>query len=810
MLQKTIHILRTRRQRFLLAFAAWVGASTLLLILTAYLAYPPIFLSLHSYALPALAAMAAALFAVALILGHRRLPSWGPHFQPSLLPKMGPKAQDRLGQALDLEQNRYHAGSGQEKSNKLPRYLARRYIHETIKELDFSQPSLRAFQLRRRLKLTTIVLLGLALALAVLRGPFVLDVARALSSDMPLAFLAWHNRLEFSQLKAEIIPPAYMGGQGQRKVNLLQKKNIKVPQGAKIRLTGKAPFAPTKGEILLAGRKAMSHLPTAKPQKQNIQAEFMAPGQGAFVIQLWDSQGHVWKSRIHKIMGQPDQAPHVEIIKPETRHEMSFGERVRLLYATSDDYGVQEIYLWHRRRGSDEDFRKRLVARFPKSPKRNHRDNYLWNPVVEEGKKMPRLIYPPGTEAIEYYLQARDNNFFNQRNTSRSKIHYIKFTDKMAQLSQALNQVRDIADQANKLSQKNNPSSTSPEASKLTDKIQKFRKNWPDKWRKVLPRDRLIQQLQRMQNSLKANRNVTESAAQLSRYLSKYITMMQMLVQANRMQDFNRELSNMRPPRATKDSPEKQRKNMQKMLSRTKRMLKWLKKDHPEKIEEIEELIKKGRNQEAFQRMRRLLNQVRQELRQNLQAMQQKIKKLDKKLRKELQALKQKAQTLIQQQKKNITRTRQGQYTQADNKQKQINKELGSIYQTTRRLSQDYPFILHNLKGEAHIAKIMGDTALEKLQKRDRRNSLDAQKKVTEHLKSFLKQISKQKKRYKNIMNGNFSGILPQSLKDRFVIIPKKGSTEVPMDYRDQIIENSKKRQNVSPETEKFWRNLLH
>jgi exonuclease VII large subunit len=208
--------------------------------------------------------------------------------------------------------------------------------------------------------------------------------------------------------------------------------------------------------------------------------------------------------------------------------------------------------------------------------------------------------------------------------------------------------------------------------------------------------------------------------------------------------------------------------------------------------------------------MRRLLNQVRQDLRQKLQAMQQKIKKLDKKLRQKLDALKQQAQSLIQSQKQNTGRTRQGRYSQAGKEQKQINKGLESIFQTTQRLSQDYPFILHNLKGEAHIAKIMGDVAKEKLQKRDRRRSLDAQKKVIEHLQNFLKQIRKQKKRYKNIMNGNFSGILPQSLMDRFVIIPKKGSTEVPMDYRDQIIENSKKRQDVPPQIEKFWRNLLH
>ncbi len=717
---------------------------------------------------------------------------------------------DRINYALQLEQGKNLPASDTQSPESTTKTLTQNYLTQTKKNIDTAWTGIRSHRAYKWIQWMLLAFTLVSIFFSVWRKDFLFDVWRAMTSDMPVVFLSWKNRLDFVSLRANIAPPAYMNNLSATNIDLTNTNHFTILSGSRIQLQGKIKTKSKSkiksGTLIFASAQTVHHIPIQIHSEKNFSVSFIAQNKGAFIIQLIDDEKNNPKSRIYTIAARKDTKPQIVIHHPKQHHKMHYGNNVSIRYAARDDFGLREIYLFHRDAHAQGHYHKVLVARFPRANRTNYESKYVWNPIIKEGKKIATLIYPPSVTKVEYFLQAIDSNLFSAQGKAKSRIQYLHFQDKLADLTQAISRLKQIQKKGQDL-QKN--ISDRQNQKRMSDDLQDFVKQWPNKWNKILPADKFLPHSQNLLKQLKqlkqlAGSNQADKKKALDnylQYLQNYIMTLQMFAQAERVSQFQQHQNTIMNDFAQGKT--------KKSMDYVKKTLEQAKKKYAKQFSEIDKLIKQGKHEQAAAKFASLMAKIKNDMRQSMQSLNKKMMQMSRQAMKEINKIKQSAQDALQDQKKNLLTTKRKQFSAAAGKQKQLSGKLKAIYQQIKKIEKKYPFILANLKGNANMAALISHLAAAELDKKNLPDSIRLEKQVIRHLEDLLKGIQNQKKIFQNIQQGDFSQVMPSSMNQEYILIPKEAAYTVPLRFKKEIIEQSKNRGALTPALEKFWRSLL-
>ncbi|MFH0977254.1 MAG: hypothetical protein V1874_15855 [Spirochaetota bacterium] len=647
-----------------------------------------------------------------------------------------------------------------------------------------------------------IIIVLISSALSFFKNELVSDVYFALRTGLPVELIALDSPIKFRSLEAGIIPPAYIESGVSETVDLNIRNKIKVIQGSVIFVKGNVMNIES-GRLILSAGKGVEYFTVTVSEGNRFEVSFLAPMKGAFALEIAFSQpveGKLFgKSKVFMIEALPDRSPSIKIYSPPVHHNVLFGNPVEINYSASDDYGILEIFLYHRNPEAGPEYFKEIVARFPKEAKTNYSAGYVWNPVLREGEKIDELVYDQGTESVEYYLEVRDINVFSSGGTARSESRYLHFTDAFSEIKNAINIIEELITKGKKLLKSPENKSTIAEyKGKLSKAVDLFSKDLNE----VLPQSSLLQKTNDMLNSLYIDNSqkLKESLKSYIAFLERYLIFINLMIETERAGSIDKEQSRIDDAGA----------DLKASLNRINRQsADLLEKEFKRELQEIEDLIKKGDRAGAQKKIIELLAKMKKKMSENLAKSTAMSKKIAAEVKEKLEKISRKARKVLQAQEANKINTEKGRLKAAYIKQKEINERLSALGSETQKLSSEYPFIMYTLNSHAGSARLFSEKAIETLEKNQQNKSSQNQARVIEYLKGLLEASTQQGKLMDELAAGNFESVMQRGFANRFVLIPKEAIYTIPIDYKNKIIELSKDRSKSTKEKEAFWKDIL-
>ena len=646
-----------------------------------------------------------------------------------------------------------------------------------------------------------IVILLLSIILSVIKSELVIDVFSALKTGLPVELIALDAPLKFYKIEAVVTPPAYLESGVSTTTDLNKSGKIKVMQGSNILIRGELKNIKS-GSLILSAGKGIEYYTITVKNYNSFEAAFLAPVKGAFALEFAFNESNKGKisgkSKVYTIEALPDQPPTIKIFSPPQDYNLLFGNQLEITFAAADDYGILEVWLYHRNPEQGGEYYQEFVARFPKEPRTNYSASYPWNPVLREGDKIDELVYDPGTKTVEYFLEVKDINTFSGGGIARSDVRYLHFTDALSGLKTGIKLIQELIDDGKTLLR-------SPENKTRRKEYQKLLVNavkvFSEEFSEIMPQSTLIQKTNEMLSMfyLDNTPKIKESLKSYIAYLERYNAFMQLLLQAERSSSIDNTISRMQDLNNDSDSS----------LKSIGREAELLEKEFRKDIEEIERLLKRGDRAGAQVKMKELLGKIQKRMSEELSNSMKKTQKIADEIMEKIEKISKLASELLKKQEVNKKITDKGNKIAAVANQKEINDGLRNLNNLTERLSSEYPFIMFALNSYSTAAKLYGERAINDLNKSDIVKSSQDQAKVIQFLKSFIDASARQKQLMEELAKGNFESLMQRSLASRFVLIPKEAVYTIPIDYKNKIIEISKDRSKLTKEKEGFWRDIL-
>jgi hypothetical protein len=670
------------------------------------------------------------------------------------------------------------------------------------------------------------LLMSTALALTIKKIDLVMDVINALRSGLPLELISVRETVKFSSLTARIIPPAYMEDNKSREVNLIENNALNALKGSQVTLSGTVPENIISGRLLLSTDKGLEHYPLQKIMPKESQADkkkaefnqftvsFLIQTKGAFALELSAKQG-IGKSRVFLIKTIDDSPPKIIVKSPPQHHKIIYGNTIGIEFIAQDDYGIMEINLYHRDPAAGEKYHRELIARFPKEPKRFFQSTHIWNPVLREGKKINELLYTPATQKIEYFLEVRDINNFSKIGTATSDLRYIYFKDKIKEIKQSIDLLREMIRDGKTLMI--TPDNQRKSLAYL-EKLKQFKDYYEKELKNILPKSNIIPETDRTIHSLQSKnpQHIKNTLGKYVPFLESYLTILSYLLESEKREMLLSEIK--------KASEDIHNNKLAKAMERIKKIAQTMGVDVSKELDNVKQLLRQGKNDEARGALAHTLNQMLQKKSQNSSAQSMAAKELLDKILKEMQGIKDDVTKQLQAQESNLKETREKKISSAHKNQMAINNELSRIQSQLEALSGKFPFMDHTMNAHSQWAKIFGNQAWQmlgqrlqadkmKLARKQKKELLDkgekSEEQVVMHLRALLNSMKRQEEAMKLMEKGEFESMMPQNSLSQFIFIPKEAVYTIPIDFKNKIIEYSKNRKEWNQMKGSFWKDIL-
>ncbi|MBF0099423.1 MAG: hypothetical protein HQK77_00800 [Desulfobacterales bacterium] len=699
--------------------------------------------------------------------------------------------------AIEIELGKAYPVSFQQQSISFE--LSSAFSDKVARSICLELNKKRSFFTKKLLLWVFIGIVTLCGILSYFRSHFLMDMWTALTMGIPLQFISIGPPLEFEKFEAHILPPAYLNQDQITRIDLKQTLKIEVLQGSKLVLKGTLSDCQS-GQLMIFTPKGLEYFPVTLPEKNQFEVSFIVSIESVFALSFKRAilGKHNEKSRIYKISVLTDQPPSIQIHAPEKYHTITYGQPFEIIMSASDDYGILEITLYHRAAGTTTEYHRQLIARFPREAPKDYNTSYWWNPIFIEGETYNQLAYDIGTENIEYYIEVRDINLFSPQSTTKSDLHYIRFENVLAGYIQLRQIILDLIKEGKAIDLKRQPGVTNYQ-NQLAKALTLFTTTFKD----VLPSSRLIEETQKMLHllSLGMNLNIQDMLNEYIHFLERYLLLLEMVKQVEGMDFASKEMAKISSELNKGDI----RQAFKKMLSLTE----WFEQEFTNELKEIQDLLEKGDMELAKKKLEELLDKMRESLSERFKAAQSMFRQLMEKLLKQLQGLTEKAMACHKQQSANLPVTESEEWDTAKTSQKSINNNIYDLKTETDELKEQYPVVFDMTSENARSAHLFGMEALANLQQKLLSQSLKSENNVLTYLEKFMNQLSQQTQKIKQYSKGNFQDLMSSMSQTSFVYIPKDALYPVPVEYKDKIIELSKKRNKIDQNTLLFWRDVL-
>ena len=737
---------------------------------------------------------------VPLVILVYKFPVFGEMFLSSVV--KSPYKSIDVKTAIELDHNRGYPNKLLNQNDSLTRFLSDKFSNKISEAVENEKP-VREFLFPDKIRI--FVLAGftvLAVLLSIFRITFLGDIITALGTGLPAELISIGKVLEFDEIKAHVLPPAYLDSNKVKVTDLKVKNKIRVLEGSKVSIKGELTGI-TRGLLFFSSEKGLEYFSISIKKNKFFEVSFLAPHMGAFALefdQKISDKIETRKSRVYKIEAIPDNPPTIEILAPEKNYSVVYGNSFGITFTAKDDYGVLEVNLYHRKMGSKDGYNKELIVRFPRTPKKEYTTTHQWNPILKEGNKAFELVYDPTVKGVEYFIEVIDNNIFSKKGIAKSELRYVTFKNMFTDFKRAIDLIRElIRDGKDLLNDISNKRKVTNYHKKIEDSIPVFSKELKD----VLPRSSLINETYKIKSILN-NRTSNIMEPSLKSYVSfleKYLLLLDLLKQSEMMEMTSNELA--------KSISEFNKGNHDDSFKRLAALAEMLGQDIQKDLDEIMDLLGKGKKQEAAEKMAQLLEKIKNKMNEKMKKAKEMLAKMAMEASKKMQEIQKLARASKVKQEKNITTTKNRKLAKSKENQGEINNKLKDLTEKTKKLTSEIPFISGIINSYANSAKIHGFNARSQLDKKMMDNSVFSQKNVVKNLDNLLKQSEEEMKRIQQIMKGNLDSITPQFRQSMFVFIPKEARYTVPIDYKQRIIEYSKNRGKSNKEIESFWRDVL-
>ncbi len=729
-----------------------------------------------------------------------KFPIGGDKFFHSIIQE--PYSSKDLKAAFELDKGSGYPSDSISKTGSLSEFLSENFSSKVSESIVEEKSILNYIFPKRNRIIIICIIFTIAAILSAFRINFLSDIATALKTGLPTELISIGPVLKFDSIEASIIPPAYLDSAKTRTTDLRGKNRIQVLEGSKVIITGNLKGI-KKGELFFSTEKGLEYFPIRIKNNENFEVSFLAPTKGAFSFEFereYKNELTTGKSKVYKIEALPDRPPEIRIHAPGKFHDLVYGHSFGISFSATDDYGILEISLYHREAGSGAEYSKELITRFPRESRRMYNTTYIWNPILRDGDKLQELIYHPGTEKVEYYIEVKDINIFSSGGTTKSETMYVSFTNLISELNSAVDLINELVTKGKELlTDINNQNKRLKYCGRLDNAINVFTK----KLSETLPRSNLIYESRKINNILskRTHPNPKKSLKDYVQFLERYLALLNIIMKAEQSEINYGELS--------KAESEIDSGDHEGGFERLAKIAESLDKEFAKELKEIQKLMDEGKVEQAKERMARLFEKIRERLLEEMKKAKSIASEMAKEAMEKLNKITDNAKKRIKEEKKNIALTRKKKIKACAKTQSNINKKLDELTGMTRELLSQNPLVMSGINSYANAAKNYGERSLSHLEKKDAPNAIKSEEKVVRYLESLINDASQQKQRLQQMAKGNFESLMPRGRMNRFVFIPKEAVYTVPIKYKDKIIDMSKKRGKNTAEKEAFWRDVL-
>lgn len=730
-----------------------------------------------------------------------RFPFFGKKFYNSII--KGTFSAADIKTAVELDRRQGYPAESLRKEETLSAYLAKNFSEKVSSSLEVKEKNIFSHIFTSKLRVAAaLIILIIAAGLSIMKTDFLSDIITALRTGLPTELISTGPVIEFEKIEARIIPPAYLESRDIRVVDLKRRGKIKTLEGSKVIISGILKGV-TKGELFFSTDKGLEHLPVSIKEINEFETSFLAPTKGAFALEFdrsLNDKKSTEKSRVYRVETYPDMPPEIKIFAPEKEHKIVYGSSFGITFAASDDYGLLEINLLHREADSESGYHRELITRFPREAKKQYNTTYIWNPILKDGEKFQELVYHPGTEKVEYYIEVRDINIFSNKGVSKSETMYVTFTNLFSELKSATDLIKELIRDGKELSEDiKDDRKIQAYREKLQGAIEKF----SDELRDILPRSSLINESRKMHNALpgKDKKVVKEKLDSYVTFLERYLNLLNFLMKNENLEMAERTLN--------KTSSEFESGNYESAFKSLASIAEMLGKDIMKELDEIQKLIDKGDIAEAQERMEKLIKEIQDKLHCELNKYKTIAMGMAKEALKKLEEIIASAKERIKEENKNISTTGQGRIQEGISAQQEINKKLAGLTGMAEKLASENPLVLGNIHSYARTAETFGKQSLTNLERKKTTDALRSEQNVVRYLEALINESEQQKQQLQQMAKGNFNMLMPQDRMSWFVFIPKEAVYTVPVQYKDRIIDMSKERSKSTEAKESFWRDVL-
>ncbi len=801
---KTIEVIKIRiRKRVIFAAVSSLIFSLMILLVfyTMFLIMPELLITIGLIAPAPLYIIWFLSFAVPAGVIIYRNPVFGDKFFSSLLSeKFSPRD---IRTAIELDRRKGYPADSIHRDGSLSSFLSDEFSKKVSASLKADEKKIiRSVFPDNKMIAVVLSLIIIASVLSAFRINFLSDIIAALRTGLPAELISIYPVINFEKIEANVQPPAYLESEKMKSINLNLDNYIIGLEGSKVTISGRLGGI-IKGELFFSTEKGLEYFPISVKEGRDFEVSFLAPTKGAFALEFSRTVNKVnitEKSRVYLVETYPDLLPEIKIFAPEKNFKIIYGNSFNISFAATDDYGLLEINLRHREAGSDAEFNTDLITRFPRESKKQYTSSYIWNPILKEGESYQELLYPPGTERVEYYIEVRDINIFSNKGVAKSEMMYVSFTNLISQFKTASDLIKDlIKNGKDLLTDINNKDKIQDYRDQLDTAVKKFN----DDLRDVLPRSSLVNESQKINNTLsqKTGEATKEPLNNYISFLEKYLTLLDLLMKIEGFEQTNSAIN--------KASQEFKNGQFDDSFKRLASIAESLGADIMKELDEIQELVDKGDMTQAKERMDKLIQKIKEKLSARFEKQKAMAMKMAQEAIEKLDEIIANAKERIKEQNANIVTTKNRQVKTGIKAQGEINDKLNSLAGSAEKLSSEHPLIISSIASYANSANNFGKNSLSDLQKNKIPDALRNEESVVRYLEALIKDSEQQQKQIQQMSKNNFQSLMPQDRMNWFVFIPKEAVYTVPVKYKDRIIDISKKRSRNTREKESFWKEVL-
>jgi hypothetical protein len=384
-----------------------------------------------------------------------------------------------------------------------------------------------------------------------------------------------------TDLTLVLTPPPYTGESPDTLVE--SGGNVSALEGTRVDIAGKANNVLAEAWMVFDGKDKKPASPTGR----DFSASFSAVRDGTYSIVLRDSLGNETEDPlVYTIDVFEDNPPVLDVLRPGDDALLPRNLIVDLGFTATDDYGVREAAVFHKKGGEDK-FEKTPI---PLGPQAGGRELLVAYPWSLEGT----TLFPG--EYVEYYVEVKDNNVVTGPGVAKSRVFRIAVPT-MAELyarseaesdrrtdmvEEALKEGTDLKERLDKLERE----------MKKTGEMDWSRRKEIDN--ALSSQEKIKDMLQEIQKSLDKTLDSLSDNRMTSEEIGNKLEEINKLIEEINSEELNKYIEEMREAMAKLD-PEKLKQAMENMNLSTEDLLK--------NLERTEALLKEIQREQRMEEM---------------------------------------------------------------------------------------------------------------------------------------------------------------------------------------------------------------